>query len=91
MNLEEFLLFQIADRTQLNGYSTIWYIGDSIHDLNPSMRRPVDFAHLKAKQVPLTAAKDKYLSSSFAELANFSERVDMSVMSTLRDKVGFDS
>jgi putative hydrolase of the HAD superfamily len=63
----------LDERTQLDSYSTIWYIGDSIHDLNPSMRRPVDFAFLRAKQGPVTAAEDHYLFSSFAELATFLE------------------
>ena len=69
-----FLPWKLLDeRTQLNSYSTIWYIGDSIHDLNPSMRRPVDFAFLKAKQGLLTAVEDHYLFSSFAELATLLE------------------
>lgn len=59
----------LDERLQLNSYSTIWYVGDSEHDLNPYMRRPVDFGFLKAKQGPLTAAEDHYIFSSFAELA----------------------
>jgi len=63
----------LDERTRLNSYSTIWYIGDSIHDLNPSMRRPVDFPFLKAKQGPLTAAEGHYIFSSFAELTPYLE------------------
>jgi putative hydrolase of the HAD superfamily len=63
----------LDERTQLNTYSTIWYIGDSKHDLNPSMRRPQDVAFLKTNQGPLTATEDYYLFSSFSELATFLE------------------
>jgi putative hydrolase of the HAD superfamily len=63
----------LDERTQLDSYSTIWYIGDSIHDLNPSMRRSLDVAFLKTNQGPLTATEDYFLFSSFAELATFLE------------------
>ncbi len=63
----------LDERTQLNSYSTIWYIGDSKHDLNPSMRRPLDVAFLKTDQGPLTATEDHFLFSSYAELAIFLE------------------
>ncbi len=63
----------LDERTQLNRYSTIWYIGDSKHDLNPSMRRPLDVAFLKTNQGPLTATEDYFLFSSYAELATFLE------------------
>ena len=63
----------LDERTQLNSYSTIWYIGDSKHDLNPSMRRPQDVAFLKTNQGPLTATEDYYLFSSFSELPTFPE------------------
>ena len=63
----------LDERTQLNSYSTIWYIGDSKHDLNPSMRRPQDVAFLKTNQGPLTATEDYYLFSSFSELPTFLE------------------
>lgn len=63
----------LDERTQLSSYSTIWYIGDSKHDLNPSMRRPGDVAFLKTKQGPLAATEDYYLFSSYAELATFLE------------------
>ena len=59
----------LDERAQLSSYSTIWYIGDSKHDLNPSMRRPRDFAFLKTKQGPLAATEDHYRFSSFAELS----------------------
>ena len=63
----------LDERTQLNSCSTIWYIGDSKHDLNPSMRRPQDVAFLKTNQGPLTATEDYYLFSSFSELLTFLE------------------
>jgi FMN phosphatase YigB (HAD superfamily) len=63
----------LDERTQLNSYSTIWYVGDSKHDFNPSMRRPRDFAFLKIKQGPLTASEDHYIFSSFKELSNYLE------------------
>ena len=63
----------LDERTRLNSYSTIWYIGDSKHDLNPSMRRPRDVAFLKTNQGPLTTTGDHFLFSSFAELATLLE------------------
>ena len=63
----------LDERIRLNSYSTIWYIGDSKHDLNPSMRRPQDDAFLKTNQGPLTATEDYYLFSSFSELPTFLE------------------
>lgn len=63
----------LDERTQLNSYSTIWYIGDSKHDLNPSMRRPLDVAFLKTNHGPLTATEDHFLFSSYADLATFLE------------------
>ena len=55
-------------RVNFSEISTIWYIGDSKYDLNPSMRRSVDVGFLKTKQGHLTPTADHYSFSSFADL-----------------------
>ena len=63
----------LDERANLSRFSSIWYIGDSIHDLNPSMMRPQDVAFLKTNQGPLTPSDDHYLFSSFTQLATLLE------------------
>jgi putative hydrolase of the HAD superfamily len=58
----------LDERVGLSSFSSIWYIGDSKYDFNPSMRRAWDYGFLKTKQGRLTPCADHYSFSSFADL-----------------------
>lgn len=60
----------LDERAELSQYSTIWYVGDSNFDLNPTMRRPTDIGLLKTNNGPFRRSGDLYTFSSFAELVN---------------------
>ena len=60
----------LDERLDLSRFSMIWYIGDSKHDLNPSMRRPQDIGFLKTHLELQRAADGEFDFSSFEELSS---------------------
>jgi FMN phosphatase YigB (HAD superfamily) len=60
----------LDERADLARFSSIWYVGDSIFDLNPTMRRTQDAGFLKIDQGPIVSAGDHHLFSSFEELSS---------------------
>ena len=58
----------LDERVNLSSFSNIWYIGDSLHDLNPTMRRPQDVGLLKSTHGPLMSFGDHFAFSSFNDL-----------------------
>jgi hypothetical protein len=60
----------LDERIDFNRFSTIWYIGDSMHDLNPSLRRSQDFGFLKTHKELMAIADGEFHFSSFTELSN---------------------
>ncbi len=59
----------LDERADLRRYSSVWYIGDSKFDLNPTMRRSQDAGFLKIEHGPLVSAGDHHLFSSFEDLS----------------------
>jgi FMN phosphatase YigB (HAD superfamily) len=60
----------LDERIDITRFSTIWYIGDSRHDLNPSMRRSQDIGFLKTHQELIAINDGEFHFNSFAELSN---------------------
>jgi len=58
----------LDERVSLSRFSTIWYIGDSKDDLNPTMTRPQDIGFLKTNEELLVTGSEHHCFSSFLEL-----------------------
>jgi len=59
----------LDERADLSSYSSVWYVGDSKFDLNPTMRRSQDAGFLKIEHGPLVSAGNQHLFSSFEDLS----------------------
>jgi FMN phosphatase YigB (HAD superfamily) len=60
----------LDERAEFSKFSTIWYVGDARHDLNPSMRRPQDIGFLKTHFQLQRVADGEFCFSSFEELSS---------------------